>query len=50
VADLKLLSLPYYDMILEIDWLEKHSPMKVDWLNKWMMISHHGASVQLHGV
>jgi hypothetical protein len=50
VADLKLLPLPYYGMILGIDWLEKHSPMKVDWMNKWMMINYKGSSVQLHGL
>jgi hypothetical protein len=30
VTDLKFLPLPYYGMILGIDWLEAHSPMKVD--------------------
>jgi hypothetical protein len=29
-ADLKMLALPYYDMILGIDWLGCHSPLKVD--------------------
>jgi hypothetical protein len=30
VSDLKVLPLPYYDMIIGMDWLECHSPMKVD--------------------
>jgi hypothetical protein len=38
-SDLKVLSLPYYDMILGMDWLEGHSPMKIDWLNKWVIIT-----------
>jgi hypothetical protein len=24
--------------------------MKVGWLNKWMIISHNGSSVQMHGL
>jgi hypothetical protein len=47
VTDLKVLALPYYGMILGIDWLESHSPMKVDWLNKWMVINYKGEFVQL---
>jgi hypothetical protein len=50
VAGLTLLPLPYYDMILGIDWLEKYNPMKVDWRSKWMMINYKGSSVQLHGL
>jgi hypothetical protein len=37
-------------MILGIDWLEVHNPMKVDWLNKWMVINYHGDIVQLQGL
>jgi hypothetical protein len=39
VTDLKLLHLPYYDLILGIDWLAMHSPMRVDWHNKWMTVT-----------
>jgi hypothetical protein len=50
VADLKVLPLPYYDMIVGIDWLEAHSPMKIDWLNKWVILNCAGSAVQLHGM
>jgi hypothetical protein len=29
---------------------EAHNPMKIDWLNKWMLINCSGSSVQLYGV
>jgi hypothetical protein len=38
VVDLKMLPLPYYDIIVGIDWLESHNPMKIDWLNKWVIL------------
>jgi hypothetical protein len=31
ILDLKVLPLPYYDMILGMDCLDCHSPMKVEW-------------------
>jgi hypothetical protein len=37
-------------MIIGIDWLEAHNPMKVDWLQKWMIIDYFGCSVQLIGL
>jgi hypothetical protein len=49
-SDLKVLSLPYYDIIVGMDWLARHSPMKIDWLNKWVVINHEGSPVQLHGI
>jgi hypothetical protein len=49
VTDLKVLHLPYYDMIVGIDWLESNSPMQIDWLNKWMSFSQDGTQVHLHG-
>jgi hypothetical protein len=50
VSDLKVLPLPYYDIIVGMDWLESHRPMRVDWLNKWMTVTQNGMSVQLHGL
>jgi hypothetical protein len=45
-----VLPLPYYDLIFGMDWLELHSPMHVDWYNKWMSVSVGGQLVQLHGL
>jgi hypothetical protein len=47
-TDLKILPLPYYDLIIGVDWLEVHSPKKIDWFHKWMVINHDGEAVQLH--
>jgi hypothetical protein len=30
------LPLSFYDIIVGMDWLERFSPMKVDWKLKWM--------------
>jgi hypothetical protein len=49
-ADRKVLPLPYYDVILGIDWLEHYSPMKIDWLNKWTVVDINGRLVQLQRV
>jgi len=48
-SDLKVLLLSSYDMILGIDWLESHSPMKVHWGHKWVQIPYHGTTVKLFG-
>jgi hypothetical protein len=48
ISNLKVIHLPYYDMILGIDWLEAHNPMRVDWLHKWMVISVNGEQLHLH--
>jgi hypothetical protein len=50
ILDLKVLPLPYYDMILGMDCLDCHSPMKVEWLNKWIIISKDSVPIQLHGL
>jgi hypothetical protein len=50
VPDFNFLPLPYCDVILGIDWLESHNPMKVDWLSKWMIVNVNGSVVQLHGM
>lgn len=46
----RLLALGNYDAILGMDWLEKHSPMKVDWANKWMEFNYLGTSIRLQGI
>jgi hypothetical protein len=50
IFELRVIPLPYYDMVVDMDWLEAHNPMKIDWLNKWMLINCVGSSVQLYGV
>jgi hypothetical protein len=42
--------LPYYDVILGVDWLQTYNPMQIDWLNKWMVINFDGTSIQLQGI
>lgn len=37
-------------MIVGMDWLEAFSPMKVDWKNKWLVLSYHGSIVLLQGI
>nr|XP_040252089.1 uncharacterized protein LOC109754163 [Aegilops tauschii subsp. strangulata] len=58
VTDMKVLPLGVYDAILGMDWLEKHSPMTVDWRNKHLRIptalgtaslfGHEAQSTQCH--
>lgn len=49
-SSFKVLSLGCYDMIIGMDWLEKHSPMDVHWARKKMSFLHHGKSIMLRGV
>jgi hypothetical protein len=49
-SDLRVIFLHYYDLVVGMDWLEAHSPMKVGWFNKWMLINYFGSSVQLYGI
>lgn len=48
-STLKVLPLGCYDMIVGMDWLEKHSPMDVHWGRKQLQFLHHGRKVQLQG-
>lgn len=41
--------LAQYGIILGMDWLQRFSPMKVDWLHRWLLIPHKGTSVKLQG-
>jgi hypothetical protein len=33
-----------------MDWLEQHSPMQVQWAEKWFSFVHHGKTIMLHGL
>lgn len=48
-SDISFLPLPYYDMVVGMDWLESFSPMRVDWAQKWLIIPYQGSSVLLQG-
>jgi hypothetical protein len=48
-SDLRVLPLSSYDMILGLDWLEVHSPMKVHWKDRWISIPYDGATILLCG-
>jgi hypothetical protein len=49
-ADLKVLPLVHFDVILGMDWLESHSPMMVHWKQKWLKFQYNNASIILHGM
>jgi hypothetical protein len=33
-----------------MDWLAPHSPMTVDWAQKWMTVPHHGRKATLSSI
>lgn len=45
-----MLPLACYDAILGIDWLAQHSPMEVDWKEKWMSFQYQGSKATLQGI
>jgi hypothetical protein len=47
--EMSTLPLHSYDMIIGMEWLENHGPMKVHW-NKWMLIPYKGSQVFLEGI
>lgn len=49
-ADVKLLPLSAFDLVVGMDWLQRYSPMKVDWNNKWLLIPYQGTMVYLLGI
>ncbi|XP_066166261.1 uncharacterized protein [Oryza sativa Japonica Group] len=49
-TNFKLLPLDNYDMILGMDWLEKYSPMDINWQAKTIQFCLHDKSVELKGV
>lgn len=48
--DFKLIPLGSYDIILGMDWLEQHSPMQVDWVEKWIEFQYQNRAVRLQGI
>jgi len=50
LADMKVLSLSSYDMILGLDWLEHFSPMQVHWKHKWLFVPYRGSTAILWGM
>lgn len=49
-SSFKIVPLPCYDAIVGMDWLERFSPMYIDWKHEWMTLPHMGQSVILHGI
>jgi hypothetical protein len=49
-SDLKVLDLQNCDMVIGIEWLERFSPMKVHWAQKWLTIPYHKSQVTLQGI
>jgi hypothetical protein len=49
VSDIAFLPLHFYDMVVSTDWLQKVSPMRIDWTHKCMAIPYQGSIVILQG-
>lgn len=49
-SNFRFIPLGTYDGIIGMDWLEAHSPMLVDWVQKWMNVPHNGGRATLLGV
>jgi hypothetical protein len=45
----RVLDILYYDLVLGMDWLEKHSPMWVHWKCKLLRFTHQGQRIALKG-
>jgi hypothetical protein len=48
-TDFRVLDIAAYDIIVGMDWLAVHSPMKVDWGHGWLLIPYGTSSVLLRG-
>lgn len=48
-STLKVLPLQHYDMILGMEWLERFSPMQIDWSQNWLLIPYNNSFVRLQG-
>lgn len=45
-----ILPLKCYDVILGMNWLEQHSPMEIQWAQKWLSFQYQGRPVKLQGL
>jgi hypothetical protein len=48
-SSFKILPLQGYDGIVGMDWLSSHSPLVVDWEQKWLAFPVHGTWICLQG-
>lgn len=48
-SDFLAMPLPFYDMILGMDWLASHSPMQIVWEHKWLILPYGQSTVRLQG-
>jgi len=49
-TDMRVLPLRHFDVILGMDWLEAHSPMKVHWKSKWLSVPSQNSTAILQGI
>jgi hypothetical protein len=49
-SDLKLISPQCFDMIVGMEWLERYSPMKVHWAQRWLTIPYQNSHITLQGM
>jgi hypothetical protein len=49
-SDFWTLPLANYDVVIGMDWLEAHSPVQVDWRNKWLAVPYDGQIRVLQGI
>lgn len=49
-TDARILPLPYYDLVLGMDWLERYSPMWIHWKRKLLRFTYNGSRISLKGI
>lgn len=49
-TDARVFDLPYYDLVLGMDWLETHSPMWIHWKRKLLRFTYQWQRISLKGV
>ncbi|WVZ74581.1 LOW QUALITY PROTEIN: hypothetical protein U9M48_022746 [Paspalum notatum var. saurae] len=50
IVDCPILPLHCYDIIMGMDWLAEHSPMMIDWNEKWLSFEFLGRNIRLQGL
>jgi hypothetical protein len=49
-SDVKAMDMHNFDMIIGMDWLERFSPMKIHWAQKWLSIPYGKGHITLQGI